>query len=55
MTAGRIGLWDGLLSLVTVAGLALLVPIIILVLGAPVALLARAAAELFEWVAALLR
>ena len=56
MTAsGRIGFREGLVSLAAVAGLALLVPIVILVLGAPIALGARAVAELFAWLAALIQ
>lgn len=56
MTAGdRIGFREGFVSLAGVAGLALLVPVIILLLGAPVALGARAVAELFAWVAALIQ
>jgi len=56
MTAGeRVSVREGAVALLSVAGLALLVPLIILVLGAPVALGARAVAELFDWLVALVR
>ena len=55
MTAtDRVGFREGLVSLAAITGLALLVPVVILLLGAPVALGARAIAELFTWVASLI-
>lgn len=55
MTAeDRVGFREGAVALFSVAVLALLVPLVILALGAPVALGARAVAELFTWLAALI-
>ena len=56
MTAhDRVGFRQGFVSLAAVAGLALMVPFAILLLGAPIALGGRALVELFQWLAALIR
>lgn len=56
MTAhDRVGFREGLVSLASVTGLALLVPFAILLLGAPIALGGRALVELVAWLMALVR